>query len=552
MTAFARPGSGRWWGLVGISLGVSMIIVDATIVNVIIPPLVSDLGLTSSDAQWVNEAYTLVFASLLLVWGRFADRYGRRTLFLVGVAAFALASVVAARAGSPSALIGARVLQGVAGAMILPTSLSLINAEFRGRERALAFAVWGSTIGGTAALGPLLGGWLATSYSWRWAFGVNLPVALLVIFATLLFVRESREEQVGRGADIVGAVLSVIGFGTLVFGLIEGRTYGWWALQRPFEVFAFLQAGPIEINWRSGLSPVPLTFVVAVLSLGSFWLVERARARAGKVVLLDLSLFALPSFRNGNLVALIVSLGEFGLLFSLPLWFQNVLGYSAFRTGLALLPLALGSFVASGLAAALSVRRGPTFVVRAGVIAEILGIAGLGMVISPDTRWWQTTPLLFVYGLGVGLATAQLTGVILADVPVARSGQGSGTQSTTRQIGSALGVAVLGTLLFTGLGVDLASRLDDIGVPPQARDAVVNAVRDSAGGAINGLRVQQDEVAATAAAESFSAAARWTAFGAASFLVVGLLATASLGSVGSLAEPKPTSGRPAESEPEPA
>ena len=232
MTAQADPpanaGSAtrrRWLGLFFIALGVAMIIVDATIVNVAVPQIIRDLGITSSDAQWVQEIYTLVFAALLLVWGRLADRYGRRLLFVTGAIVFAAASVLAAFAQSGPELIGSRVLQGVGGAMMLPTSLSLLNAGFRGRDRAVAFAVWGSTIGGTAALGPLLGGWLTTSYSWRWAFGINVPLGLAVVAGTLLLVPESKEAAAARGNDLVGALLSVLGFGGIIFGLIQGQLW---------------------------------------------------------------------------------------------------------------------------------------------------------------------------------------------------------------------------------------------------------------------------------------------------------------------------------------
>src|SRR5512142_3504457 len=203
--ATAGPASRRQWaGLFFIALGVAMIIVDATIVNVAVPQIIKDLGITSSDAQWVQEVYTLVFAALLLTWGRLGDRYGRRLLFVAGAAGFAAASVLAAFAQSGPELIGSRVLQGIAGAMMLPTSLSILNAGFRGRDRAIAFAIWGSTIGGMAALGPLLGGWLTTSYSWRWAFGINIPIGLAVVAGTLLLVPESREAAASRGNDLAG------------------------------------------------------------------------------------------------------------------------------------------------------------------------------------------------------------------------------------------------------------------------------------------------------------------------------------------------------------
>ena len=221
--------SKRWVGLVFISLGVALIIVDSTIVNVAIPSIINDIGITSTQAQWVQEIYTLVFAALLLVGGRLADQYGRRRLFLLGTVIFAGASVLAALAGDGTQLIAARAVQGLGGALMLPTSLSLLNANFRGRDRGVAFGIWGATIGGTAALGPLLGGWLTTSYSWRWAFGINIPLGLLVIVGLLLLVPESKDPSGQRGADWLGAVLSAVGFGGIVFGLIEGRTYGWLA-----------------------------------------------------------------------------------------------------------------------------------------------------------------------------------------------------------------------------------------------------------------------------------------------------------------------------------
>jgi EmrB/QacA subfamily drug resistance transporter len=515
--------SRRWLGLFFIALGVAMIIVDATIVNVAVPQIIRDLHITSSDAQWVQEVYTLVFAALLLVWGRLADRYGRRLLFVTGAAAFAAASVLAALAQSGPELIGSRVLQGIAGAMMLPTSLSLLNAGFRGRDRAIAFAVWGSTIGGTAALGPLLGGWLTTSYSWRWAFGINVPIGLAVIAGTLLLVPESREASSARGNDWAGALLSVLGFGGIVFGLIQGRSYGWWARTGPVSIAGF--------GWRWPLSPVPVAFALGVTCLAAFAAVELRRNAAGRVVLLDLRLFRIPSFRNGNIAAAIVSLGEFGLLFALPLWFENVRGYSAFRTGIALLPLAIGSFAASGFGAQLARQRGPLFVVRLGIVLEIAGVAGIGLVVGPATAWWATVPVLFVYGLGVGLATAQLTGVVLADVPVANSGQASGTQSTSRQVGSAFGIAILGTVLFTALGAQLSQRLSGLpGMTAGDRSALVAAVRQSAGAVISQLAASPRTAAAAAAAkEAFSQATRLTAVTAAIFLTLGLLASFSLG-----------------------
>ena len=525
----------RWLGLVFISIAVSLIIVDSTIVNVAIPAIVEDLGITSTEVQWVQESYTLVFASLLLVFGSLADRFGRRRVMIIGVVVFGASSVVAALSPDGGMLILARLAQGVGGAMILPTTLSIINATFRGRERGIAFAVWGSTIGGMAAVGPLLGGWLTTAYSWRWAFGINIPLGVIIVIGVLLTVAESRSDRVSR-VDIIGALLSIAAMGSLVFGLIEGRTYGWWLVDtRP-------QIGDWAWPWE--LSPIPLFFAVAVLAVIAFILWGRHRERVGKSTLLALRLFSISSFRNGNIAAAVVSLGEFGIILALPLWLQFVLGFEAVQTGLLLLALAGGSFLASGVAGASSGKVAPVWVVRAGLIAEIIGVAGVGFVIGPDASWGPLIPFLFVYGLGVGLATAQLTGVVLAEVPVADSGAASGTQSTSRQIGAALGVAVLGTVLFTSTAGILASSLDERGVPAAQRDQIVSAVVDSAGAAISGL----ESNAATAdvaddAKAAFSEGTRYAAWTAAGFLALGLLATVSLGSTTVRTRPEDEDGR---------
>ena len=526
----------RWAGLVFISIAVALIIVDSTIVNVSIPSIIKDLDINSTQVQWVQESYTLVFAALLLVFGTLADRFGRRRMLIIGVIIFALASILAAFAQTGELLIGARVIQGIGGAMVLPTTLSIINATFRGRERGIAFAVWGSTIGGMVAVGPLLGGWLTTYFSWRWAFGINIPFGILIVVGTLLFVIESRDGADARRIDVVGAVLSIVTSASLVFGLIEGRTYGWWLVNKP------LKFG--DWTWPFALSIIPLIFTVTIVAGTAFVMWGLYRQRNGRTTLLAFSLFRIASFRNGNIAALIVSLGEFGIILSLPLWLQNVLGYDALQTGFVLLALAIGSFVASGFAGAFGNRVSPVTIVRVGLVAEIIGVVGLGFVISATASWLAIVPFLFVYGFGVGLATAQLTGVVLKDVPVAASGQGSGTSSTARQIGSALGIAILGTILFTSAGTALDARLTNL--PDAQRAQIVNAVVDSAGAAIPGIEKQSAAIAEDARI-AFSEATRFAAFSAAGFLVLGFLATLRLSGVSrdreeELAEAAPSEG----------
>ncbi|MGK0720778.1 DHA2 family efflux MFS transporter permease subunit [Leucobacter sp. W1478] len=510
----------QWLALVSISLSVALIIVDSTIVNVAIPSIIGDLAITSTQVQWVQESYTLVFAALLLVFGALADRYGQKRLLILGVAIFAGSSVLAALAPTGDLLIASRVVQGVGGAMVLPTTLSLINTGFTGRARGLAFAVWGSTIGGMVAVGPLLGGWLTTAFSWRWAFGINIPLGILIIFGIMLTVVDAPRPAILQRIDVGGAVLSVIASSSLVFGLIEGRTLGWWLNE------ASEPLGLGGWTWNLPLSPVPISLALFLVATTAFIVRARRRERQGKPTLLSMRLFSIPSFRNGNVAALIVSLGEFGIILALPLWLQNVVGYSALQTGFVLLALALGSFVASGLSVGISRNAAPITMVRIGLGAEVIGVLGLAWVLAPNVSWLSVTPFLFIYGIGVGLATAQLTGVILQDVPVERSGQGSGTQSTSRQVGSALGIALLGTILFTSTGVVLDAQLqaDVPSMSAEARSEVVDAVVVSAGAVIPQL-IQQDSEVGNAAANAFTDGARLSAAAAAGFLLVGFAAT---------------------------
>ncbi|MEY2694171.1 MAG: hypothetical protein RL142_519 [Actinomycetota bacterium] len=525
----------RWIGLVFISMGISLVIIDGTIVNTIFPTVIEALNLTSTQVQWVQESYVLVFASLLLVWGSLADRFGRKRVLVIGIAIFVLSSVWAGYSTDATTMIAARVLQGVGGSMVLPTTLSLVNANFQGKERGIAFAVWGATIGGMVALGPVLGGWFATSFGedgWRLAFNINAPIGLIVIAGLLYWVAESKQAQREGGLDIVGAFISVVMFLTLVFGLIEGRVYGWWE-----QTSTQFQLG--DFVWPAdSISVIPVSLGISLVAFVVFYFWERARDKAHKNVLLDLSLFHISSFRNGSIAALIISMGEFGVLFAIPLWLQNVLGMSPIDSGLVLLWLAGGSFFASGLAGGLSGKLPAALVVRIGVLLEVLAVAGIALFADVETGWVSIAPSLFVYGLGIGLATAQLTGVIMVDVPFEKSGQGSGTQSTARQVGSALGIAVLGTMLFTGTQLSIESKLADLNVDSDKATSIAQGVVDSAGSAIPVLKdilVAQQTPASVAddiveaAGAGFTEGTKSAAWAAGAFLGLGFLSTFRLG-----------------------
>lgn len=510
-------GKRRWLALAFLALGVAMIILDATVVNVAIPSMIKDLNLTTNDAEWVNAAYSLTFASLLILAGRLADRFGRKLLFIIGVIVFVGASVLVAISDSSISLIGARALQGVGAAMILPASLSVINAVFVGKSRAIAFAVWGATIGGMAAVGPLVGGWLTTYASWHWAFLINVPIGIIVLVGVLLVVPETKDLLGRKGVDIPGTLLSTFGLLGVVFALIEGQRYGWVISTAAFK------AGPI--TWDEGrLSLVFISGVLGIIALIALIFIESRRAAAGKIVILDLRLFRIRSFAAGNSVAVVVSLGEFGLLFTLPLFLQAVRGYNALETGVILLALAVGSFVASGAGAPISQRVGPVRVLQLGMALEVIGILGLGFVISPEITGWGMAPWLFLYGMGVGFATAQLTGVVLSEVPVVDSGQASAVQSTSRQVGAAIGTAILGTTLLIGLGSSVSSELEARGIPTAQAQEVSQAVASSAGQAIPGLAATPGgDVLVEGASAGFAQATKLVSWVAGFFVLLGLL-----------------------------
>jgi EmrB/QacA subfamily drug resistance transporter len=470
-----------------------MIIVDATIVNVAVPSIIRELNLDSTQAEWINTVYALVFAALLITLGRLGDVFGRRRLYLGGLGLFIVASVLAGLAPSGDLLILARVLQGVGGAMILPSTQAILNANFQGRDRAIAFGIWGSVIGGVAAVGPLLGGFLTTYVSWRWAFFINVPVGLLAIAGTLRYIGESKDADARPGFDVPGFVLITFGLGAIVFGLIEGRQYGWWA---PSARHVF---GVLGWTWPfASVSVIPVALASGLAALLAFVLVETRRRSAGRFYLFDFTLWRYRGFRYGNLAGTIVSLGEFGLLFALPLFLQAVIGYSAFETGLVFLALAIGAFFAAPGAATFARRYGPRWVVTLGMALEAVGIVATTLLISPTVSGFMLAIPLFVYGIGVGFATAQLTSIVLSDVPVESSGIASGANSTLRQVGSALGIAILGTVLFStlvsGSSINVTASLP--GVSPACVQLVTGLVDESAGQVLPALRNPSQAAAA--------------------------------------------------------
>ena len=483
-TEEAAPSRRAWFGLAVLSAGLGMIVLDGTIVGVALPDIIRDLNMNITDAQWVNSLYAVLLAALLLSTGRLSDRWGRKRLFLVGIVIFIGGSILAAMSDASGPLIAARAVQAVGAALIMPSTLSTVNATFRGKYRATAFGVWGAVISGAAAIGPLAGGALTQWGSWEWIFLVNIPLGAIVFVAAIFTVKETRGGKALPGADVDGALLSAIGFGALVFAVIEGPEIGWWVPKADLHIFG--------LTWptTAPISLVPIAFAVAAVALTLFVFWERHRARVRRSALLDLDLFRLPTFSWGNTTAAMVAVGEFAILFVLPLYLINALGLDVMGAGLVLAAMAIGAFVSGAMARHLAARFGSPGTVLIGLGLELIGIIALALTVTGTTPGWAIAIPLVVYGLGLGLASAQLTGTVLRDVPPEDSGQGSATQSTVRQIGSALGTAFAGAALSVSLALTLPASLQKAGLTGKEAETLADTTRQSAGSMISELRAE--------------------------------------------------------------
>ena len=540
-SATEAPSRRDWLALAVLSVGLGLIVLDGTIVGVALPAIIGDLNLDLTDAQWVNSLYAVLLAALLLSTGKLADRWGRKLLFLIGLVVFVGGSILAAISDAAGALIAARAVQAVGAAFIMPSTLSTVNAVFRGKYRAAAFGIWGAVISGAAAVGPLAGGALTQWASWHWIFLVNIPLGALVFVAGVLTIPKTRGEKGRPGADVDGALLSCIGFGALVFAVIEGPELGWWVPTAQLHLFSW--------TWPedAAISAVPVAFAIAAVALALFVVWERHRERVKRSALLDLNLFMLPTFSWGNLTAAMVAVGEFAIIFVLPLYLINAVGLDVMGAGLVLAAMALGAFLSGASARRLAARFGSAGTVLIGLALEVTGVVVLAIIVSGTTPGWILAAPLVVYGLGLGLASAQLTGTVLRDVPVGVSGQASATQSTVRQIGSALGTAFAGAALSISLSFTLPEALRTAGISGEAADQIATLTRQSAGTNIAQLRADgssgplgdQTAAAVEALASGFADGTRWSMLVAAVFLMLGLVGAVRLRHIAGRAEGKP-------------
>ena len=439
--ASACAARSKRWVLVAAIVGSSMAFVDGTVVNVALPAIQRDFNATAFEAQWVVESYALLLAALLLVGGSLGDRFGRRRVFMLGTVVFAVASVACALATSVHALIGARAVQGVGAALLVPGSLALISAAFPENERGRAIGTWSGFSGITAALGPVLGGALIDHYSWTWAFLINVPLAIVVLGIAAAHVPESRGAAGASGGalDITGALLATVALGGIVFAFIEAPARGW-------------------------TSAVVLGALAAGVAAGIAFVVAESRSRAP---MLPLGLFRSANFAGANLLTLLLYAALGGALYFLPLNLIQVQGWSASAAGAALLPFIAIMFALSRWSGQLVDRVGPKTPLVAGPLIAALGFA-LFALPGIDARYASGfMPAVVVLGLGMAITVAPLTTTVMNAVAPDSAGVASGVNNAVSRAAAVLAIAVFGIVMAWAFDASLRAQLGALNAAPE-------------------------------------------------------------------------------------
>jgi EmrB/QacA subfamily drug resistance transporter len=411
----------RWWTLAAVCVATFMLLLDITVVNVALPDIAKDLKTSFSDLQWVIDAYALGLASLLLTTGALADRFGHRRVFVYGLIAFTCASILCGLATSPNFLIIARGLQGIGGAAMFATSLSLIAHAFSGPDRGTAFGIWGATIGAAVAVGPLVGGVLTEQISWESIFFVNVPIGIGGVAVALSKVDEFRSPSAQR-VDLPGLVTFSGGLFLLIFALVRGNAEGW------------------------GSGMIVGFLVGSAVLLAAFVLAEH---RAGDQAMFDLTLFRKPAFGGASIAAFGLSASMFAMFLYITLYIQNTLGFSPQETGLRFLPLTVVSFFVAPAAGRVSRNVPVRFLFGLGMTLVAGGLLWMSGI-DADSEWTDLLPGFILAGAGIGMVNPSLAQAAVGVVPPQRSGMASGINSTFRQVGIATGIAGLGAV-FQGL-----------------------------------------------------------------------------------------------------
>jgi EmrB/QacA subfamily drug resistance transporter len=445
----------KWWTLIAVSVAIFMLLLDITVVNVALPSIQRDLHSSFADLQWVVNAYALTLAAFLLTAGALADRFGRRRVFAAGLVVFICSSAVCGLSSSPLMLNLARAVQGVGGAMMFATSLALLAQAFHGRERGIAFGVFGAVTGAAVAVGPVVGGLITAGIGWQWIFFVNVPIGVAGVAITLARVAESRDPN-ATGVDWLGLVTFSGALFLLVYALEQGNAAGWGST----KILAML-AG-------------------AVVLLAAFLIAERRQRRP----MLDLSLFRRPAFTGASIVAFAVSSSIFAMFLYLTLYIQDVLGFGPLQAGLRFLPVTLLSFLVAPIAGRLSVRVPVRLLLGGGLLLVSAGLLAMTAV-SPTSGWTVLIPGFVLAGAGIGLINPPLASTAIGVVHYSRSGMASGINSTFRQVGIVTGIA--------GLGAVFAHQVTHTTTAGLAASGGSQAVRQAAHGQLSTL-LQSGEV----------------------------------------------------------
>ena len=454
-----KKGIRKWIPVVILSLALMIIVIDTTVLNVSLKTITQDLGTDLKGIQWVITAYALTLAALTITGGRIGDLFGRKRIFMIGAAIFAVGSFITSISHSVGMMvIGESIIEGIGAAMMMPATASLLVANYRGRDRAIAFGVWGGIAAAAAGLGPILGGWLTTNYSWRWAFRINIIVAAILLLGSLL-IAESDDTEEKHQLDILGVFLSATGLFLAVFGVIQSAQFGWWMAKQSFEVFGH------SIN-AFGLSVTPLAIIAGLLLLAIFGWSQIRREKHGLTPLVSMKLFRNTQFTAGATVTTILSLGQIGLIFAVPVFLQSVQNLDALHTGLALLPMSAALLVAAPFSAFISKWILPKRIVQVGLGLNVFAALVLRQSINVNATAASLVPGLLMFGIGMGLVMAQVSNLTLSAVSVDEAGEASGVNNTFRQIGSSFGSAIIGATLLTTLASGLASGINNSAVIP--------------------------------------------------------------------------------------
>jgi EmrB/QacA subfamily drug resistance transporter len=450
--AITKGYSKRWVGLVFLGVALLIISIDNTVLNVALPSIATQLGASSSGLQWIVDAYTLVFAAILLTAGSVGDRTGRKRALQVGQLIFGIGSLACALSTSEGMLIGCRAFLGIGGAIIMPSTLSIITATFQDpKERGQAIAIWAGVFGLGSGIGPVIAGSLLEHFSWSSVFFINLPVVVIGLVGVGFFVQESRDDKAPR-SDVPGLLMSIIGLFALVYGII--------------------QAG--RGSWTDGNVLLSLGTAVVVLALFVWW--ERRSPNA----MMPMSLFKNMSFTGANIALALVMFAMFGSLFFMGQYFQSVQGFGPLQAGLRILPMAPILMIVAVSSAHIARSIGIKLCVGIGIMIAAGGLYYVSQIVRVDTPYWQILIAMVVLSSGMAMAMSPATNSIMGSVPVNKAGVGSAMNNTLRQVGGALGVAVLGTLAnntyLAKVNAALAGNTQT-GLPAQALDTIRSGIQ---------------------------------------------------------------------------